>query len=218
MADDKNQQQSKKVNPSPGGSAKKKQAPEPSGDPEGEKLQKKVDPLDHAIAETLILEPGILGTELAKRFDIRPETLSRRRHRPVFLRYMVWLRKDGIELMRETSKKAAQRVNEALDAVQGSGNNRKPDYWVRIAAARIIMDMNYGKRSAQLGQRGDMAGAVPGIPQEEVPALAGALVLAYRGRRGRKLLPRRKPKPKKKPTKKKSKPKPKPKPKPKKGD
>lgn len=206
MADEKPERKVTKINKPPQGSKENIEEPV-SGDPEGDKLQKRIDPLDHAIAETLMLEPAITNPELAKRFDVSRFTILKRRHRPVFLRYMVYLRKDGIELLKQASKKAAKRVNEALDAIQGKGRHPRPDHWVRLAAARMINDANYGKRGQAAGGRGS-SGSVQGVPQDEVPALAGALVVGYRGKDGQKPKPRPK---RKKPKKKKPKPKTKPK-------
>jgi hypothetical protein len=142
---------------------------------DGEALQKKIDPTDHAISELLSLRPGITNEEIGELVNLTESAVSRRRHRPVFLRYMIWLRKPAVEIIRSAQKKAAQRLSEALDAMYASG---RPDHWIRIAAVRIITDMTIG-RSGALASDAQISD-IPGIPADEVPELAHSLVDAYR--------------------------------------
>lgn len=118
-------------------------------------------------------------------FDLDRNTVTRRRKRPVFIRYMIFLRKPGLEILKSAEKKAAQRLNEALDAtktVQRRGPDgkiravREPDFWVRIAAAQGITGITLGKRSVI-----DVAGKddIPGVPADEVPDLASAFVKTF---------------------------------------
>lgn len=175
--------------------AKEQEAEEPSKDPdptletpdakEDEELQRKIDPLDHAIAEMIKMRPAVNNTELAAMFDVDPKTIYTRRHRPVFIRYMIFLRKPGLEILKSAEKKAAQRLNEALDAtktVQRRGKDgkaqmiREPDFWVRIAAAQGITGITLGRRHVI-----DVPGKddIPGVPADEVPELANAFLKTF---------------------------------------
>ncbi len=154
---------------------------------EDEDIQSKIDPIDHAIAEMLMMRPGITNVELGEMFDIHRDTIRKRRARPLFLRYIIFLRKPAVDIIHSAGKKASQRLVEALDYMKWATHKdpktgkeitqREPDPWVRIAAVRLVTDISIARQG-----RGEPRGGtvIPGVPQEEVPELAKAFIATFR--------------------------------------
>lgn len=152
-----------------------------------EDIQAKIDPVDHAIAEMIMMRPGITNLELGQMFDLHRETIGKRRARPLFLRYMIFLRKPSVDIIHGAGKKASQRLVEALDYMKwitrkdpktGKEITEKvPDPWVRIAAVRLVTEITIAKQGR--GETRDAA-IIPGVPQEEVPELAQAFIATFR--------------------------------------
>ena len=163
--------------------------PKPAGPPEmDDDIQSKIDPVDHAIAEMITMRPAITNVELGQMFDLHEETIGRRRGRPLFVRYMIFLRKPSVDIIHSAGKKASQRLVEALDYMKWVTRKdpktgkmesiREPDPWVRLAAIRLVTEITIAKNSR--GGAAPGGGQIPGVPQDEVPDLAQAFIATFR--------------------------------------